>query len=67
MYGGALGHMVFQSSFVFFLPSTIAYPAPPSHPSCVFWVALVIIVSSLSFLTAIFIAPLCCNTSDLWC
>ena len=53
--------------FFLFLPSTIAYPAPPTHPPCVFWVAVVVIVSSLSFLTAIFIAPLCCNTSDLWC
>ena len=49
------------SEFFFFLPSTIAYPALPTHPPCVFAVALVVIVSCLPFL-----APLCCNTSDLW-
>lgn len=38
----------------FFLPSTIAYPALPTHPPCVFAVALVVIVSCLSFLSAIF-------------
>ena len=44
----------FRVLFFLFLPSTIAYPAPPTHPSCVFWVALLVIVSSLSFLSAIF-------------
>ena len=42
------------SECFFFLQSTIAYPASPTHPSCVIWVARVVIVSSLSFLSAIF-------------
>ena len=53
VWRGFGSHLVCQSSF-FFLPSTIAYPVPPTHPWCVFWVALVVIVYSLSFLSAIF-------------
>ena len=64
---GSMGLSVWKGFGSHGVSSTIAYPALPTHPSCVFWVALVVIVSSLSFLTAIFIAPLCCNTSDLWC
>lgn len=64
---GSHGVSEFFCLLFFFLPSTIAYPAPTTHPSCVFWVGVVVIVSNLSFLTAIFIAPLCCNTSVLSC